>query len=213
MILSDREIQAALRRKAITITPPPPDIEAEPEPGEKSPWASTTLDLRLDSELTVWKKEKKGADVKFEPPDDPDFDFDFLLNRYAERFHIPENGFYSLEPHSFVLGWTYERIQLPSLSRLAARVEGKSSLARLGIGVHVTAPTIHAGFGVKLHDPAYTGAQIRLEIFHHGEYAVKLKYKMKICQLVFEEVHGTPQRGYELHGRFAVQGATPLPPP
>jgi dCTP deaminase len=38
---------------------------------------------------------------------------------------------------------------LPHTARLAARVEGKSSLARLGLGVHVTAPTIHAGFGAS----------------------------------------------------------------
>jgi dCTP deaminase len=93
------------------------------------------------------------------------------------------------------------------------RVEGKSSLARLGIGIHVTAPTVHAGFGVKVGDPSYLGSQVRLEIFHHGEYPVKLKAGMKVCQLVFEEVHGTPEKGYESRGRFAVQGAQPLPPP
>ena len=41
---------------------------------------------------------------------------------------------------------------------------------------------------------------------------MKLKAGMKICQLVFEEVHGTPDKGYEYAGRFAVQGAQPLPP-
>lgn len=211
MILSDREIQAALRRGAITITPPPPDLGSETRPGQKSPWSSTTLDLHLDKELTIWKKEEKGADILFEPPDDPNFDFDYLIDKYAERFLIAEEG-YLLKKGTFVLGWTLERIQLPAMSRLAARVEGKSSLARLGIGVHVTAPTIHAGFGVKLNDPSYVGSQVRLEIFHHGEYPVKLKGGMKICQLVFEEVHGTPDKGYEYHGRFAVQGAQPLPP-
>jgi hypothetical protein len=57
MILSDREIQAALRRGAITITPPPPDLWAEPPPRQKSPWSSPTLDLRLDKELTIWKRK------------------------------------------------------------------------------------------------------------------------------------------------------------
>jgi dCTP deaminase len=211
MILSDREIQAALRRGAITISPPPPDLWSEPPPGQKSPWSSTTLDLRLDKELTIWKRKKARSRVQFEPPDDPSFDFDYLLDKYTEQLLIPEAG-YPLHPGAFVLGWTLERIQLPAMSRLAARVEGKSSLARLDIGIHVTAPTIHAGFGVKLDDPSYVGSQIRLEIFHHGEYPVKLKAGMKICQLVFEEVHGTPDKGYEHVGRFAVQGAQPLPP-
>jgi dCTP deaminase len=169
MILSDREIQAALRRGAISIAPPPPDMWAEPQPGQKSPWSSTTLDLRLDKELTIWKRKSARSKTQFEPPDDPNFDFDHLLNQYAERFVVAEAG-YPLHPGAFVLGWTLERVQLPAMSRLAARVEGKSSLARLGIGVHVTAPTIHAGFGVKRDDPSYVGSQIRLEIFHHGEY-------------------------------------------
>jgi dCTP deaminase len=212
MILSDREIQAALRRGSIKIVPPPPDLLFNPEPGKKSPWSSTTLDLRLDKELTIWRKENGGADVSFEPPDDPTFSFDFLLNKYAERRIIPAGGFHLLNKGDFVLGWTLERIQLPSTSRLAARIEGKSSLARLGVGIHVTAPTIHAGFGVKLDDSSYVGAQIRLEIHHHGAFPVKLKEEMKICQLVFEEVHGTPEIGYEQRGRFSVQGSQPLPP-
>jgi deoxycytidine triphosphate deaminase len=61
MILSDREIQAALRRGAIRITPQPPDLWSQPEAGQKSPWSSTTLDLRLDAELTVWKKLAAGS--------------------------------------------------------------------------------------------------------------------------------------------------------
>ncbi len=203
MILSDREIQAALRRGAIQITPPPPELE--PAPG--SPWSSTTLDLRLDAELTAWKKDDSSS-IAFPPPDDAGFNFEDLIDRYAEKFPIPAEG-YPLKKGQFVLGWTLERLQLPSTSRLAARVEGKSSLARLGIGVHVTAPIIHAGFGVKEGDPSFLGSQIRLEIFHQGEYAVCLKVGMKICQLVFEEVHGTPEKGYQ--GRFAVQGAQPLP--
>ena len=66
---------------------------------------------------------------------------------YSARVSIdPKDGF-DLEPKQFVLGYTRQKIYLPNASRIAARVEGKSSLARLGVGVHVTAPTIHAGFG------------------------------------------------------------------
>lgn len=148
MILSEREIQAAIRRGSISIRPEPPDTST-PEKG--SPWSSTTLDLHLAPELTEWQKSKDGADVTFKPPDDPEFDLDQLIQKYAKVFTIPPEGF-RLSPGQFVLGWTAERIRLPSTSRLAARVEGKSSLARLGVGVHVTAPIIHAGFGVKTGD-------------------------------------------------------------
>ena len=111
---------------------------------------------------------------------------------------------FRLAPASFVLGWTIEKIRLPYTSRLAARVEGKSSLARLGIGVHVTAPTIHAGFGDKAGDPAYPGTPIQLEIWNAGPLPIRLIKGLRICQLIFEEVHGTPEKGYS--GIFAEQG-------
>jgi len=117
-----------------------------------------------------------------------------------------QEGF-RIEPPPFVLGWTLEKLKLPFRSRLAARVEGKSSLARLGIGVHVTAPTIHAGFGDKSGDPDYPGTPIQLEIWNVGPLPILLTKGMRICQLIFEEVHGTPDKGYS--GIFAEQGPRP----
>jgi dCTP deaminase len=116
---------------------------------------------------------------------------------------IPPEG-YVFKPQTFLLGWTQEKIQLPHRSRLAARVEGKSSLARLGIGVHVTAPTIHAGFGYKKNDADYPGSPLQLEMWNVGPLDVKLVEGMPICQLIFEAVDGTPEKGYE--GKFSVQG-------
>lgn len=98
-----------------------------------------------------------------------------------------------MEPGSFVLGWTEENIELPVHARLAARVEGKSSLARLGIGIHITAPTIHAGFK----------GPIQLEICNHGPIRVKLMGNMPVCQLIFEQTLGTPDKGYS--GQFFAQ--------
>jgi dCTP deaminase len=103
----------------------------------------------------------------------------------------------------FLLGWTLEKVQLPHRSRLAARVEGKSSLARLGVGVHVTAPTIHAGFGASA-DPQHLGNPLQLEIWNVGPLSVVLKTGMRICQLIFEVVDGTPEKGYA--GQFHIQG-------
>lgn len=104
----------------------------------------------------------------------------------------------------FLLGWTIEKVQLPHTSRIAARVEGKSSLARIGIGVHITAPTIHAGFGYRPNDPAFEGNPIQLEIWNAGPLKVRLVKGLRICQLIFEEVHGTPNKGYD--GKFSIQG-------
>lgn len=91
------------------------------------------------------------------------------------------------------MAWTKERVSLHLHAKIAARVEGKSSLARLGIGVHVTAPTIHAGFK----------GQIRLEMINHGRIPLRLRPGMKICQLIFEQTLGTPSAGYS--GRFQDQ--------
>jgi dCTP deaminase len=125
------------------------------------------------------------------------------VQQFGQSVEMTLDG-YSLSPGSFLLGWTVEKVQLPYRSRIAARVEGKSSLARLGMGVHVTAPTIHAGFGYNEGNPDFAGNPIQLEIWNFGPLTIKLMTGMRICQLIFEEVHGTPDKGYE--GQFAVQG-------
>jgi dCTP deaminase len=76
-------------------------------------------------------------------------------------------------------------------------VEGKSSLARLGLMVHMTAPTIHAGFV----------GQIQLEMYNLGPYDIVVAAGMRICQLIFELSLGTPAKGYV--GQFAGQSAKP----
>jgi dCTP deaminase len=76
-------------------------------------------------------------------------------------------------------------------------------LARLGVGIQVTAPTIHAGFGFT-GDAQHPGTRIRLEIWSCGPLHVCLEKGMKVCQLILEEVHGTPNNGYE--GMLAEQG-------
>lgn len=195
MILSDREIRAALARGALRITPDPP----------AAAWSSTALDLRLAQDLLLWKKPSAGGVESVVCPASTEFDFEFVKRTYSESFQIPAAG-YVFRSHTFLLGWTIEKIWLPHRSRLAARVEGKSSLARLGIGVHVTAPTIHAGFGYKKDDEAYSGSPLQLEIWNVGPLDIKLEAEMPICQLIFEIVDGTPEKGYE--GRFSLQGPT-----
>ena len=100
---------------------------------------------------------------------------------------IRKQSEFKLQPRSSVLAWTAESVSIPFDSRLAARVEGKSSMARLGVGVHVTAPTIHSGFQ----------GSIQLEMFNFGPHEIVLDAGMRICQLIFEQTFGTPERGYE----------------
>ena len=198
MILSDREMQAAIKDEIILIDPPP----------DEALYTSTALDLTLDEVLLRWQEpdnHPSGQKLKLHP-----FRVGFNLQKmmtdpkYSAMVSIdPKEGF-DLEPQKFVLGYTQQRIYLPNRSRIAARVEGKSSLARMGVGVHVTAPTIHAGFGYNPKDEAHPGLPIQLEIFNVGNQIVVLETAMPICQLVLEEVREVPTRGYG--GRFSSQG-------
>jgi len=200
VILSDREVRAALERGALRITPDPRT--------DASLWSSTAVDLRLDEPLNTWVFPAEKAPRYF-APGDPAYDLPTLIGQFLRPVARTDEGFL-IQPGHFYLGWTQERIQLPHRSRLAARVEGKSSLARLGLGVHVTAPTIHAGFGATDLDPSFAGNPIQLEIWNTGPLPVLLRPGLAICQLIFEWVDGTPEQGYR--GQFAVQGPETLPP-
>jgi dCTP deaminase len=141
MILTDREIQLALANRQIEITRAPAD-EA---------FASTSVDLTLDAPGEIWRP-LPGQPIR---PAAPGYNYASLATR---KDPIASLDGYPLAPSVFLLGWTRERISLPITSRLAARVEGKSSLVRLGLGVHLTAPTIHAGFA----------GRVQLEILNFG---------------------------------------------
>ncbi len=119
MILCDREIRAALARSAIRITPDPLT--------NGSVWSSTALDLQLGAQLACWDFSVQPAIQEFRPGD-PDYDLIRLTAQFTRRIAIPAIG-YPIEPSKLYLGWTQEQIQLPHRSRIAARVEGKSSLA------------------------------------------------------------------------------------
>ena len=183
MVLTDREIQIAIAQQQIVIDPSPaPEM-----------YSSTTVDLTLDPILSLFEKDDIGLGITPDPAG-PGYDIEKVLAKITRQSEIPNDGFV-FEPTALILAWTAEYVELPIKSRIAARIEGKSSLARLGIGVHVTAPIIHAGFK----------GQIRLEMINHGLFPVRLRRGMKICQLCFETTLGTPVAGYE--GRFAGQTA------
>jgi dCTP deaminase len=186
MILTDREIQVALRAGQVLIEPLP-DADA---------YSSTSVDLTLSERFRVWQNPPaaKGVEAVVISPGVPGFRFDEAAKDYLRSFETGTDG-HLVEPGSFVLGWTREHVRLPIEGRLAARVEGKSSLARCGVGIHVTAPTIHSGFS----------GQIQLEIFNHSSVRVRLLPGMSVCQLIFETCLGTPEKGYA--GMFAGQTA------
>lgn len=98
------------------------------------------------------------------------------VQRACERFEINSESGLILDPGDFILGETQERITLKR--GLGARVEGKSTLGRIGILVHVT-----AGFV----DPGFSG-RITLEFKNVGSLAVRLWPGQKIAQIAFEKI-------------------------
>jgi dCTP deaminase len=213
VILCDREIQALLDDGQLLIDPRPPV--------ESPQWSSTSLDLRLERVIVEWEPKMPAGGGPIAPiqPNTKNFNVQNMMEdpHYARRVEISKEHGYLLHPPSpyqdlgpgtkpkpcFVLGFTREKVRFPNRCRVAARVEGKSSLARLGLGIHVTAPTIHAGFGAK--DSTATATTIQLEIFNLGPWTIRLDYEMPICQLILEEVREVPSAGYS--GQFNSQRA------
>jgi dCTP deaminase len=185
VILTDREIRLAIEKKLIIIDPVP----------ELKAFSSTAVDLTLDPNITEFKDGTGGIETVIDPGH-RDFQSETILALVSDRKVIDEADGYLLKPAQLVLAWTKEYVNLVSYNRIAARVEGKSSLARLGLGVHVTAPTIHAGFD----------GRIRLEMVNHGKVPIRLRVGMRICQLIFEQTLGTPEKGYQ--GQFSGQAAS-----
>lgn len=214
MILCDREVELAMQQQRIVIIPPP----------DPSFMDSTAIDLRLGNTLDRWEFPTPISGLGQGPPRFcpglDGFRFSDIEKQFTKEVVIPDEGFELLPsfqstpstgPRHFILGWTHERIYLPHKSRLCARVEGKSSLGRMGLGVHVTAPTIHAGFGHNKNDPNDHGAPLRLEIWNVGPLPIMLVKKMRICQLIIEEVREVPKAGYS--GDFNLQGPSPKTTP
>ncbi len=173
MILSDRDIEKAIRSGRIVVDPPP----------DESLLDSSALNLRVGDDFRIWKKvlKAKGTGHSLEVDD---VDLTQLIN-FTDLLHPNADGTVVIRPGDFVLVRTCESIDLPIKSRIAARVEGRSRLARLGLGIHITAPTIHAGFRGK----------ITLEILNHGLFRLELRPNYtKICQLIFETVTSIPRR-------------------
>lgn len=189
MILSDLDIHKALKNKHLIITPKP----------ENSAIDATTIDLLVGQPFYIWDKqlvEQAGWDVVVKLDN---FRYKTLQDSFLKEVQKESNGQYIIQPNVFYLSSTHESITLPVKSKLAARIEGRSSLARLGLVVHMTAPTIHSGFdGV-----------ITLEIFNYGPFPLRVTPgKTRLCQLVIEKVSSTPRQpgGKSFSGQKTARG-------
>jgi dCTP deaminase len=184
VILTDREIQISLDRGIFSISPVPESVA----------YTSTAVDLTLDPILHLVRDPTDALETTINPQA-RGFNAEEVMGRLSDQITMDQQHGYAFVPRKLALGWTKERIEMDVEARVAARVEGKSSLARLGLVVHMTGPTIHAGFK----------GRIRLEMMNHGAVPIRLWPGMRICQLIFEMTLGTAEKGYK--GQFTGQGA------
>jgi dCTP deaminase len=145
----------------------------------KPPFNTSSIDLRLGPNVSV---PKTGDPVlyRLDQPYSPDY-----VNRNCDAETISAARPFILKRDKFVLAQTLERVKFPireDRPTYAARVEGRSSRARLGMLVHFTAPTIHCGY----YGP------ITLEIINLGPNDIALVPDVYICQLIVESVASVP---------------------
>ncbi|WP_328990060.1 dCTP deaminase [Kribbella sp. NBC_01245] len=162
MLLSDRDILAQIDEKRVQLEPFDADM-VQP----------SSVDVRLDRYFRVFENHRyPHIDPAEEQPD---------LTRTVE----PEGDEpFILHPGEFVLGSTYELVSLPD--DVAARLEGKSSLGRLGLLTHSTAGFI---------DPGFSG-HVTLELSNVATLPIKLWPGMKIGQLCFFGLSSPAQHPY-----------------
>ena len=162
MILSDRDIRAEIAAGRIVIDPYIPEA-VQP----------SSVDLHLDRRFRVFRNSRYPyIDVRTEQPE------------LTELVEIGGDEPFILHPGEFVLGSTFERVELPN--DLVARLEGKSSLGRLGLLIHSTAGYV---------DPGWEG-NLTLELSNVANLPITLYDGMKIGQISFQRLSSPVEMAY-----------------
>ena len=179
MLLSDRDIAAEIKNGRVKV-----------EPFDAKMIQPSSVDVRLDRFFRVFENHRYEVI-------DPSIEQSELTREVA----VAPDDFFILHPGEFVLASTYEVITLPD--DIAGRLEGKSSLGRLGLLTHSTAGFI---------DPGFSG-HITLELSNVANLPVKLYPGMKIGQLCLIKLSSAAEHPYgsALYGsRYQGQrGPTP----
>ena len=166
MVLSDHTIKEELEKGRIVIDPlDPADIQP------------ASVDLRLDRKILVFSNSRR-----------PHIDVRMGMDDLTETVRIEDEIPFILHPGEFVLGSTLEHIELPD--DLVARLEGKSSLGRIGLVIHST-----AGFV----DPGWKG-HLTLELSNLARLPITLYYGMKIGQISYLRLTTPADRLYGSEG-------------
>lgn len=173
-VLSDGTIRRLVEEGRIGIDPWDPDM-VQP----------ASVDLRLGPSFRVFHNHRVASIDLADPP-----------SNLTEQVDIDEDTPFVIHPGEFVLGRTLERVRMPD--DIVSRIEGKSSLGRLGLIVHAT-----AGFV----DPGFEGT-LTLEITNLTRVPIKLWSGKPIAQLSFmtldapaQRPYGHPDLGSHYHGQ------------
>ena len=162
MILSDRDLRAALEQGQLVI-----------EPLEEDAVQPASIDLRLDNRFRVFRNTRY-----------PYIDVKLPMEDLTELVEVKPDEAFILHPGEFVLAATYEWVEIPPC--FAARLEGKSSLGRLGLLTHST-----AGF----LDPGFRG-HITLELSNVANLPITLYPGMRIGQIAIFQLTSPAERPY-----------------
>lgn len=164
-ILSDKDLKKCIDEGKIVIDPLTDEKQIQP----------SSIDMRIGDEFKVFRVIRKPF---IDPKDDED------IASYMESLTVSEGEAFIIHPNEFALATTYEYVKVPD--NLVARVEGRSSMGRLGVTMHVTAGYIDPGFEGK----------ITLEISNIGAMPVALYPGQRVCQLVFETMTSPAEKPY-----------------
>jgi dCTP deaminase len=162
MILSDKDIKASIKSGALTITP---YSEKNLQPA--------SYDLHLDKHFLVFDTQKNAVIDPKQPVDE-----------IMREVVISKDQPFVLHPGQFALGLIYEETGVSD--SLVGRLEGKSSVGRLGVLIHVTAGFLDPGNKLKM----------TLELHNTAELPVLLHYKMPIAQIAFETISSAAENPY-----------------
>ena len=171
MKLSDRDILSALKSERIKISPQPGAHKIK----------GISVDLRLDNRFRVFNDHTAPYIDLSGPREEVQTLLDKIM---GNEIVIEEEQAFFLHPGELALASTLESITVPD--DLVGWLDGRSSLARLGLMVHVTAHRI---------DPGWHG-QIVLEIFNSGKLPLALRPGMDICAINFETLSSPADKPY-----------------
>ncbi len=171
MRLCDKDIEQYLDEEKIIISPKP----------DSSMISGVSVDIRLGNEFRVFQDHT----APFIDLSGPKAEMQQAMKSVmSDEIVIDDGEAFFLHPGELALAVTYESVTLPD--NIVGWLDGRSSLARLGLMVHVTAHRI---------DPGWSG-QIVLEFFNSGKLPLALRPKMKIAALNFETMSSSAARPY-----------------